>query len=699
MNSRTVGARSDQPLFLLPALALWGWQAEVLPWALALGLLLEAPRWVRTRLDIGPEDFGRLWNFTALLFFGVGLYLFLARDGAADGNSAVGGASSSNALDGIHEMSLIFLQFLRSLPFIFFPFLLAHAWSHAGALPWATFSLYTRARAAAQAALPEPEFTAVKVHPAPAYLAVVLFASSAANPHPLLYLPLLLVVLLGALWPWRNTGTPWPIRVLLIAALVGMTVTVPLALNKVRQAWQNLESRLLEGSGGTGFDPLRTVTALGNIGRLQQSSQIILRIHSPDLRPPGLLREGVFDRYRSQVWNASHREFLPVGSGSEATVWRVAPVRLNGLPMTIARSANSGETPLALPETVATVRDLPVSMIDTNLLGSVRLREGPLLIVYSVDRGTDGGVNGPPEPGDTNLESLGEIDREAIRSIAGSLRLDTLSAAVALRTVERYFANGFEYSLWQRRLPPSTNSTPLARFLRETRTGHCEYFATATVLLLRAAGVPARYAVGYSPQEHRDGEWLARGRDAHAWCLAFVDGQWQEVDTTPGIWHEREAARARLWEGVSDVFSDAWFQLALWRQQGGNWQVAVFVAGMLILSWMGFRQLRGSRWRRTPESGGSRAIAVHRLGMDSELFPVMKRWEKRRGPRAASETLTAWQRRIRPGAPAPEEATPDAIALHQRLRFDPKGLTPDERERLRSLSAGLGQTATGEPPR
>lgn len=689
MNPETSELRGARPLFLLPALALWGWQAELLPWALAMGVLLEAPRWIRVRLDIQTEDFGRLWNFTALLFFGVGLYLVLAREGAAGGDSAVGSAASTNALEGIREMSQIFLQFLRSLPFIFFPFILAHSWSHAGALPWTAFSLYTRARAAAQAQAPTSGMAAVQVHPAPAYLAVALFASCAAIVHPLLFLPLLLVVLLGALWPWRNRGTRWPVRGALIAVLAGITATVPLALNEVRQAWQNLEGRLLQAAGVGGFDPLRTVTAIGAIGRLQQSAQIILRIQAPDGQAPGLLREGVFNRYRSQTWNASHREFLAVGSAAEATVWRVTPGHRGGRPLTIARSAGSSETPIALPENVVTVRDLPVTAIDTNYLGSVRLREGQPLVVYAIERGADGGINGPPEPGDTNLESLGEMDREAIQSIAQSLRLDTLSAPVAVRTVERFFATGFEYSLWQGRAKTATNHSPLAVFLRETRAGHCEYFATATVLLLRAAGVPARYAVGYSPEERRDGDWVARGRDAHAWCLAFVDGRWGEVDTTPGIWREREASRAHLWEGITDRVSDTWFQFALWRQRGGNWQVAVFAAGMLILSWMGWRQLRGSRWRRRPNAGASGATALPPPGMDSEFYSVVKQWEKLRGPRAASEPLRSWLRRLQAGTSVVEDSVHEALELHERLRFDPQGLTPTERDRLRTLSIGL----------
>ena len=679
-----------QPAFLLTTLALWGWQAELLPWAMAMGVLVEAPRWVRTRLDIRAEDFGRLWNVTALLFFGVGLYLFLAREGSDGGQSAVGTAASGNALEGIRELSQIFLQFLRSLPFIFFPFILAHSWSRAGALPWTTFSLYTRARAAAQAAAPESEITRIRVHPAPAYQAVTLFASCASVNHPRIFLPLLLVVLLGSLWPWRNPGTPWAIRAALIAVLAGLTATVPLMLNEVRQAWQTLEGRLLQGAGAGGFDQLRTVTSLGAVGRLKQSARIILRIRTPDLQAPGLLREGVFDRYRSQAWSTGHREFLAVGSGGDATVWRVVPGRRGGIPMTIARVSGQGEVPLALPENVITVRDLPVTAVETNELGSARLRDPQPLTRYTVERGPDGGLNGPPEPGDTDLDTLGDADRDAIQSIASSLRLETLSPPVAIRTVERFFSTGFEYSLWQGK-PVTTNGSPLSVFLRETRAGHCEYFATATVLLLRAAGVPARYVVGYSPQDRRNGDWVARGRDAHAWCLAYIDGRWREVDTTPGSWREREASRARIWEGVMDLISDAWFQFGVWRQEGGNWQVAVFATGMLVLSWMGWRQLRGSRWRRTPESGSGRTRVPPPPGWDSELYPVVRRLERRLGPRAPAETMAHWLHRTRPTGSTGVDPLDEAVDLHQRLRFDPQGLSPGERDRLRTLAKELSR--------
>ncbi|MCW5557639.1 MAG: transglutaminase domain-containing protein, partial [Verrucomicrobiae bacterium] len=353
------------------------------------------------------------------------------------------------------------------------------------------------------------------------------------------------------------------------------------------------------------------------------------------------------------------------------------------------RATRGAESPLALPGDVVNVRDLPLTLIETNALGTARLRGGPAISIYGVERGPDGGLDASPEAGDTDLEPLSDADRAAMEWVNESLQLRSLAPEMAVRSVERYFASGFEYSLWQPRRRTATADSPLAVFLRESRSGHCEYFATATVLILRAAGIPARYVVGYSPQPRRDGEWIARGRDAHAWCLAHVDGRWRIVDTTPGSWRELESSRAGWSEGIRDLWSDAWFRFAVWRQQGGNWQIAVFVAGMLGLSWMGWRQLRGSRWRWAAGGGRRGLVAARPPGWDSEFFPVLRALEKHHGARPDPMPMTLWLRSAVPAGHPLGAAVREAAELHQRLRFDPLGLSASQRERLRELSGEI----------
>ena len=95
----------------------------------------------------------------------------------------------------------------------------------------------------------------------------------------------------------------------------------------------------------------------------------------------------------------------------------------------------------------------------------------------------------------------------AVSQIAAELKLKQLareSPGAALAALNRFFVQNFSYTTYLEgdRRP---ERSALSRFLLEQRKGHCEYFAAATVLLLREAGIPARYAVGYSVQESKGG--------------------------------------------------------------------------------------------------------------------------------------------------------------------------------------------------
>ena len=76
----------------------------------------------------------------------------------------------------------------------------------------------------------------------------------------------------------------------------------------------------------------------------------------------------------------------------------------------------------------------------------------------------------------------------------------------------------------------------LASFLSTERRGHCEYFATAAALTLRALGLPARLVVGYHGgifNEFVD-TLEVRDEDAHAWVETYIPGHgWHAFDPTP----------------------------------------------------------------------------------------------------------------------------------------------------------------------
>lgn len=75
-------------------------------------------------------------------------------------------------------------------------------------------------------------------------------------------------------------------------------------------------------------------------------------------------------------------------------------------------------------------------------------------------------------------------------------------------------------------------------FLFESRQGDCFQFASATAVMLRAVGVPARISAGYrlTEQNKNSTEFILRARDYHARAEVYFPGYgWVEFETTPGL--------------------------------------------------------------------------------------------------------------------------------------------------------------------
>ncbi len=96
-----------------------------------------------------------------------------------------------------------------------------------------------------------------------------------------------------------------------------------------------------------------------------------------------------------------------------------------------------------------------------------------------------------------------------------------------------YRSQPFYYTL----SPPKLETDPTDRFLFETRRGFCEHYAGSFVMLLRAAGIPARVVTGYQAGEvnPNGGYLIVRQSDAHAWAEAIVDGRWVRYDPTATV--------------------------------------------------------------------------------------------------------------------------------------------------------------------
>jgi hypothetical protein len=99
--------------------------------------------------------------------------------------------------------------------------------------------------------------------------------------------------------------------------------------------------------------------------------------------------------------------------------------------------------------------------------------------------------------------------------------------------IEEFLETEYQYSL---RTPSQERSDPVEDFLLDAHAGHCEYFATAMIMLTRARGVPSRLVTGFTQGERNEyGDFeVIRKSNAHAWVEVFEERRgWVAFDPTP----------------------------------------------------------------------------------------------------------------------------------------------------------------------
>ncbi len=642
----------NTPPFLLAAAALF-WGAQTGNWlvAAASAALLEAPRYVARRWHLETAEFIRVADFCTVLLFAIAVYLYFTF-----GNP--------------RAVTLLF----QWMPVIVLPLALAQAWSTARALDLSVLFWSLRRN---------PMRRAIKLNLAYPAFALWLLAASAANRQDAaFYLGLTLLTA----WPLllarpRSYAAPIAAGMLLAAALAGFGGQ--LGLHRLQQ-W--LEAAVPEWmAGGARTDPYRSTTGIGTIGDLKLSQRIVLRVEAdPAVSAPILLHRASYDDYLGGTWVARDARFAqlaPVGGATlgSTSAWKLNDTREPVLQVTLHEDSD-GNPVLSLPANTARIEGLAAIEMKMNALGAVQIEHKPGLFSYRAQVGSSNSAYGPPTPRDLGIP---KAEAAAVALIANELGLAALTPAQVLATVKQFFTDRFEYSTWLGK--PAGGRTPLSGFLLATRAGHCEYFASATVLLLRAAGIPARYATGFSAQEWSklDHAYVVRERHAHAWVRAWVGGAWRDVDTTPPTWFAAEAAGSPWWSPLADVWSWARFSLSAWSARAGErgWSGGLIWVALPLLAWLAWRTLRGRR-ADTAAATGEAGLNRPWPGQDSEFYLIERRMAQLGHPRQNAEAVTEWLARIaaQPGAAALQRLA----RLHYRHRFDPAGLSAAERETLRT---------------
>ncbi|MBI2929038.1 MAG: transglutaminase domain-containing protein [Verrucomicrobia bacterium] len=686
------------PLLLGATLLFWGWQSDHLLAAAVMATLLEGARITPVRWEFSDKDFDRLWNFCTVLFLAAALYAFTSNQGPSALVDLLRSPSSlagqKSAIDQTLRATLVFTQWL---PMVFFTFMAAQAYSRRDTVDLSAFSLllrWRRGRAGSSKPTPRPLNISYPC------FALCLASACIGGPENVWFYPGLCVLLGWALWPERSRRVAWPVwgGVALVAA--GLGFAGQRGLYRLHGAIQDYNPDWLSGLTRSGFDPKESRTSLGQVGRLKQSGKIVWRVTPKDSQPaPALLREASYRAFRSPVWHGAgaEKDFAEVPHAASEGSWELLRKTSLDDAVTIGGYLHGGRGLLPLPNGTARLENLPVFLLRTNRLGAVRVEAGPGLVIFDAHYGPGATIDGPP--GEEDLQ-VPEKESAAVSQVAAELKLGGRGAPEVLRAVADFLAAKFRYSLWCETEPGGpTDQTPLASFLLHERAGHCEFFATATVLLLRQAGIPARYAVGYAVQEPAGKGFVVRQRHAHAWCLAYIEGTWQDFDTTPPSWFETEAQSASLVESLSDAWSRLWFEFTKLRYgQSGLRRYVWWIVGPVLALSLGQVLLR-KQWRRARHDGTSADEQSLRPGLDSEFYLVETALSARGIPRQPGEAWTSWLKRVRAVAEWEHLRRPlsAVLRLHSRYRFDPAGLSAAERRALRTEAEACLARLTRQP--
>jgi protein-glutamine gamma-glutamyltransferase len=649
------------PLLLGSTLLFWGWQTGWWLVAIPLAIILEAQPFVRRQWELSAEQFREILKGCLLLLSLLLIGILIAQRSPA-----------------------FIYTFLQGLPLIFWPLVAAQVYASQGQIRFRDLLPIQHTQQAGN----QHQHTWLDgaLNLTLPYFFLCVLSASAANARDYHFYLGIGGLIAWMLWAGRSKRSSPALWLCLMLLAGGMGWLGHQGLYQLQARFDQQVDNWLSPLNNQSVDPLRSKTRIGDIGLLKLSDGIVFRVAGDRQTFPMLLRDATYNQYKSSTWIALKSQFVPVHPQNGDTNWQLAKRAQNSSQLTISTTLDRGSGLLSLPNGSFQLNQLPVEKMAQNQYGVVNVEGKPGAIAYQVQFDQQQSWDSPPTAADLQVP---DVEKPAIDQVLQELALDGMSPEKVLNRLSDFFQTQFNYSL--KLAAGADRSTPIATFLLKHRSGHCEYFATATTLLLREAGIPARYATGFSAHEFSqlEGQYIVRGRDAHAWTIAYLNGRWQSFDTTPSTWMAQEDAAASVWQRFSDVWSFVAFKVSTSLRadtlNGVNpvWAIVLVLA---ILLWQLNRIKRLGR--TTVKSIPLTSIAqTEKAGSDSEFYLIEQTLTEVGLHRRPDESLQDWLMRLQADLThAQLNDLRSIIDLHYRYRFDPNGILPSDRSTLRALS-------------
>jgi hypothetical protein len=182
-------------------------------------------------------------------------------------------------------------------------------------------------------------------------------------------------------------------------------------------------------------------------------------------------------------------------------------------------------------------------------------------------------------PADARWTALPPDLPTRVADLGRRLTADAATRYDAVRAVEDDLRSRATYRLDSPVPGPGEDAVDV--FLFRDRTGFCEQFAAAEVVLLRSAGIPARLVTGFSDGTREGDRRVLRDSDAHAWAEVWFPGSgWVPSDPTAGAaLAESRGWLASAWAALGTLLATTRGRLLLAAGLGGL--VALAAAGAI----------------------------------------------------------------------------------------------------------------------
>ncbi|MCX5722576.1 MAG: DUF3488 and transglutaminase-like domain-containing protein [Nitrospirae bacterium] len=343
-----------------------------------------------------------------------------------------------------------------------------------------------------------------------------------------------------------------------VAITVGMTLAIFFVIPRVGVgALQKTSGEALRTSG------FSERVDLGTIGSVKQDPQIVMRVELPDRSAVDndrlYLRGLAYDQYNGRSWSHSRTRQRSLGLVAEGTFF----VRPPG-------SRPPGSQSFTIRQ------DILLETLDTAVLFAAPFAELVSGEFLAVQADAMSGLHLPAPPSSrlrysvtsqvplllaeertaTVLDYPDAVRSRYLQIPIGLQRIEELAHRVVQRAatpfertlaVQQHLLDNYRYSL---DADQATLNHPLEEFLFTRKTGYCEHYATAMVVMLRTLGIPARLVTGFLATEWNEygGYFTVRQRDAHAWVeVYFPRSGWITMDPTPAV---NAAAATSRWASL-----------------------------------------------------------------------------------------------------------------------------------------------------